>query len=402
MTITREIVRMLDKRDQKPPVGNHAHPQYLTTAVTSLKKTGGTSLTGNVELAEGANIILTQDDVLKKITIAAGGVSTFIALTDTPADYVAQAGKAIVVKSTEDGIEFGVAPSGGVFSQTFGDGIATTFDLVHNLNTADVLIELWDLTTGTTPQLATSAAQLYEAIDVNTVKITFSVAPAINKYRAVIISSGGAVGVSTIKTTGGAGISGDVEFTAGTNVTLTQDDALKKITIAASGGVSKQWFRTYDRAPTVYSTSAFKSKGFVLKPDSNFAMYGVAMLSDEPATQTLRIAIYELDPVSYEQIGAALEISPTFIGKGINTSFYHKFSAPRTLLAGSLYVVAIQNMTVGATLVRAATGAADGDVLYGLLGDTYGRIASQDPAAGAIWEVVGGSVPFHGSVLIEI
>lgn len=121
----------------------------------------------------------------------------FIQLGDTPASYLGQIGKAVVVKSTEDGLEFGVAPSGGVFSQTFGDGVATTFDLVHNLNTQDLLIELWDLTTGATPQLATSAAQLYEAIDVNTVRITFSVAPAINKYRAVIISSGGVAGGSS-------------------------------------------------------------------------------------------------------------------------------------------------------------------------------------------------------------
>lgn len=124
---------MLDKRDQKPPVGNHAHPQYLTTAVTSLKKTGGTSLTGNVELAEGANIILTQDDVLKKITITADSASTFLALTDTLDTYVGQSGKSVIVNATEDGLIFGAASGeGGVNSSLtdldmYNNGMISTY-----------------------------------------------------------------------------------------------------------------------------------------------------------------------------------------------------------------------------------------------------------------------------------
>jgi hypothetical protein len=37
----------------------------------------------------------------------------FIQLDDTPADYVGQNGNAVIVKATEDGLEFGSAPGGG-------------------------------------------------------------------------------------------------------------------------------------------------------------------------------------------------------------------------------------------------------------------------------------------------
>lgn len=88
MTITREIVRMLDKRDQKPPVGNHAHPQYLTTAVTSLKTTGGALITGGVEIVAGTGITLSQDDVLKKITLNSAGGDA-ISIKGIPVDATA-------------------------------------------------------------------------------------------------------------------------------------------------------------------------------------------------------------------------------------------------------------------------------------------------------------------------
>jgi hypothetical protein len=47
---------------------NHTHE-----VVASIKKTGGTALTGAIELAAGTNVTLTQDDETKKITIAASG-----------------------------------------------------------------------------------------------------------------------------------------------------------------------------------------------------------------------------------------------------------------------------------------------------------------------------------------
>jgi len=58
-------------------------------------------------------------------TGGAGGVSTFLGLTDTPADYNGQGEKVVKVKATEDGLEFG-AGGGGV--STFKDLTDTPSD----------------------------------------------------------------------------------------------------------------------------------------------------------------------------------------------------------------------------------------------------------------------------------
>jgi hypothetical protein len=49
----------------------------------------------------------------------ASGASVFTALTDTPADYTSQAGKIVLVKATEDGLEFGDAPTSGSTAPRF-------------------------------------------------------------------------------------------------------------------------------------------------------------------------------------------------------------------------------------------------------------------------------------------
>jgi len=49
-----------------------------------------------------------DDDAARKVDITPG-VTTFLGLTDTPDSYAGQAGKVAKVKSTEDGLEFGVA-----------------------------------------------------------------------------------------------------------------------------------------------------------------------------------------------------------------------------------------------------------------------------------------------------
>ena len=65
--------------------------------------------------------VLTWDAELAKWiakTGGVGGVSTFLDLTDTPADYSGQGGKVVKVKDTEDGLEFG---TGGGGASTFKD-----------------------------------------------------------------------------------------------------------------------------------------------------------------------------------------------------------------------------------------------------------------------------------------
>jgi hypothetical protein len=49
----------------------------------------------------------------------ASGASVFTALTDTPAEYTSQAGKIVLVNATEDGLEFGDAPTSGSTAPRF-------------------------------------------------------------------------------------------------------------------------------------------------------------------------------------------------------------------------------------------------------------------------------------------
>lgn len=67
----------------------------------------------------GDQFAIVQGGQLKKLTrqgladyIATLAPNTFIALTDGPGSYVGQAGKAVVVRATEDGVEFQNATSG--------------------------------------------------------------------------------------------------------------------------------------------------------------------------------------------------------------------------------------------------------------------------------------------------
>jgi len=47
------------------------------------------------------------------LTASGSGATNFLGLTDTPANYTGDSGKVVIVKGTEDGLEFGVAAGGG-------------------------------------------------------------------------------------------------------------------------------------------------------------------------------------------------------------------------------------------------------------------------------------------------
>ena len=59
------------------------------------------------------------------LTNVSGSSTTFLELTDTPADYTGHAGKSAVVKGDETGLEFTTISGGGGSSQwsTHGNGI---------------------------------------------------------------------------------------------------------------------------------------------------------------------------------------------------------------------------------------------------------------------------------------
>lgn len=67
------------------------------------------------------------------------------------------------------------------FPATIGDGSATTFTVTHNLNTLDVVVNVYRITGGSTVIVDT------DRTSVNAVQITFSSAPAAGAYRVVVI-----------------------------------------------------------------------------------------------------------------------------------------------------------------------------------------------------------------------
>lgn len=68
-------------------------------------------------------------------------------------------------------------------SATIGDGSATQYDVTHNLNTRDVLVQVYQ-TSGAFEQIACDVS----LPSLNVVRLNFSMAPATNSLRVVIIA----------------------------------------------------------------------------------------------------------------------------------------------------------------------------------------------------------------------
>lgn len=68
----------------------------------------------------------------------------------------------------------------GGFAVNIGDGTATTFTVTHNLNTKDVVVELVEVSTGETVYADTARPT------VNTITVTFAVAPTAAQFRVVV------------------------------------------------------------------------------------------------------------------------------------------------------------------------------------------------------------------------
>jgi hypothetical protein len=71
----------------------------------------------------------------------------------------------------------------GAYDEVVGDGTTVTFDIAHNLDTTAIVVGAWD--NGT----AVSVGQLI--LNANTVRVTFSTAPATGEGLVVVLASGG-------------------------------------------------------------------------------------------------------------------------------------------------------------------------------------------------------------------
>jgi hypothetical protein len=67
------------------------------------------------------------------------------------------------------------------YAQSIGNGILTTFSVTHNLNSRDVIVQIY--------QVATPYAQVWAdvaATTVNAIDVTFTLAPTSNQYRVLV------------------------------------------------------------------------------------------------------------------------------------------------------------------------------------------------------------------------
>lgn len=76
----------------------------------------------------------------------------------------------------------------GTFAETIGNGSSTTFTVTHGLDTTDLVVDVYNLSTG--------EIEIVDAaiINANSISVTFSVAPALNSERVVIFGTGGETG----------------------------------------------------------------------------------------------------------------------------------------------------------------------------------------------------------------
>jgi len=210
--------------------------------------------------------------------------------------------------------------------------------------------------------------------------------------------------VTSIKKQGSDAMTGDVTLIPGSNVTLTQNTEQKTITIAASGGGgggSLQWFKYYLQDPGV-STSAYLTKGSVFQPEEDYLLYGFGAAYNEAVTQTVKIRLYELNGTT--QVGAALAESDGLAGAGYFMHRTYKLATPILLEAGKRYIIAMSNVTSGATVMRAALDKHISDSVTGIMGinapvqNAY--IKSANPGNGDTWTLTtSGGAPYGVSVL---
>lgn len=66
----------------------------------------------------------------------------------------------------------------GKYAQNVGDGAATTYNIVHNLGTTDVTVQVWRANSVFIPDIS--------IIDANTVRLVYTTAPTANQDRVVV------------------------------------------------------------------------------------------------------------------------------------------------------------------------------------------------------------------------
>lgn len=134
-------------------------------------------LGASVFVSEGATLGNSVWVMITDAPITIGTTALLFAQTNAGQSYSAGSGIAIVGGA----IQIDAAVVAKKVAATIGDGSATTITVTHNLNTQDVAVSVYD---------ASSRAGVlcdWVASTVNTVQLTFAIAPTVGQYRALIV-----------------------------------------------------------------------------------------------------------------------------------------------------------------------------------------------------------------------
>jgi len=105
------------------------------------------------------------------------------------------------------------------YATTIGDGSSLTYTITHNLGTDDVVVQVYNISTGETDIVDS------DRISTNAVTVTFAVAPSSNSERVVVLSSGGSGSSS-----GGGGIYPTLTPPVSTNFTWNNPSSFPETT----------------------------------------------------------------------------------------------------------------------------------------------------------------------------
>lgn len=119
-------------------------------------------------------------DTLKELSDALGGDANFAATVTSQIAAKANTSSLAAVATTGSYGDLLNKPVTG-YAATIGDGTATTFVITHNLNTRDVLINVYSNSADYADLLVGKGRTT-----VNTVTLTFGTAPTVGQYRVVI------------------------------------------------------------------------------------------------------------------------------------------------------------------------------------------------------------------------
>lgn len=123
------------------------------------------------------------------VSVDASGFAGNLSAADTTVQAALQTIDAMTVSSG------GAAPG---HAETIGDGAATSYTITHDLGTADVIVQVYDLEASPNPVLVDATVEI---VDEDTVLVAFDSPPSTDQYRVVVVAvsegAGGGSGDST-------------------------------------------------------------------------------------------------------------------------------------------------------------------------------------------------------------